>query len=491
MKAKQLTVLLLASILLASCGADSQTDSEADTVGGEKTEAVTQETLDPNDRSQMKDNLPDTLDFGGRTFSIYVHPEAEKYSIGSEDHVGDIVNDAVVARNMAVEERLNIVLNPELQTSVDGNVISTMITAGDASFDLFTGYQYELTKLVTGGGVCNLYDLEYLDFDQPWWWVNYMSELELGDDSRFFAVGDYFLTALSYARTVFYNKDLYAQYYDNADGLYGMVLNGTWTLDTMSQIARDVYIDLNNDGKTDENDQLGYVTYLTMSSVDPFVYGTDIEFSRRADDGNVELTMMHNEAISLAEKLVNFFWQAGSISQLASGAENVQIFSRGNTMFLGNAMLATAEDLRDMDKNFGMIPYPKYDEEQEAYRSLVHDGAPIGFINGSSENLDIAGAVLEALNAETYRAVTPVWYETALKIKYSRDDASSQMIDLIHDSITTNFIFAYNYALGDIGMIYRDLVTKNSTDYVSTLEKREARATKLLAKLYESFSENS
>lgn len=491
MKAKQLTVLLLASILLASCGADSQTDSEADTVGGEKTEAVTQETLDPNDRSQMKDNLPDTLDFGGRTFSIYVHPEAEKYSIGSEDHVGDIVNDAVVARNMAVEERLNIVLNPELQTSVDGNVISTMITAGDASFDLFTGYQYELTKLVTGGGVCNLYDLEYLDFDQPWWWVNYMSELELGDDSRFFAVGDYFLTALSYARTVFYNKDLYAQYYDNADGLYDMVLNGTWTLDTMSQIARDVYIDLNNDGKTDENDQLGYVTYLTMSSVDPFVYGTDIEFSRRADDGNVELTMMHNEAISLAEKLVNFFWQAGSISQLASGAENVQIFSRGNTMFLGNAMLATAEDLRDMDKNFGMIPYPKYDEEQEAYRSLVHDGAPIGFINGSSENLDIAGAVLEALNAETYRAVTPVWYETALKIKYSRDDASSQMIDLIHDSITTNFIFAYNYALGDIGMIYRDLVTKNSTDYVSTLEKREARATKLLAKLYESFSENS
>ena len=216
MKAKQLTLLLLASILLASCGADSQTDSEAETVGGEKTEAVTQETLDPNDRSQMKDNLPDTLDFGGRTFSIYVHPEAEKYSIGSEDHVGDIVNDAVVARNMAVEERLNIVLNPELQTSVDGNVISTMITAGDASFDLFTGYQYELTKLVTGGGVCNLYDLEYLDFDQPWWWVNYMSELELGDDSRFFAVGDYFLTALSYARTVFYNKDLYAQYYDNA-----------------------------------------------------------------------------------------------------------------------------------------------------------------------------------------------------------------------------------------------------------------------------------
>ncbi len=490
MKLKHLGVLFMASLLLAACGSNEAAETESTTAQNVDTAAAT-ETADPNDRSQIKDNLPDNLDYEGRTFAIYVHPEAEEYSIGSEDHVGDIVNDAVVARNMAVEERLNLILDPILQTDFGGNAISTMITAGDASFDLFTGYQYDLTKMVSGGGICNLYDLEHIDFDQPWWWVNYMKELELGEDSRYFAVGDYFLTALSYARTVFYNKDLYAQYYDNGDGLYDMVVNGAWTLDKMSEISRDAYIDLNNDGKTDAGDQLGYVTYLTMSSVDPFVYGTDIEFCRRTDDGSVELTMMHDEAVALAEKLVTFFWQAGSVSQVSSGSENIQIFAKGDTMFLGNAMLGTAKDLRDMDKNFGMIPYPKFDEAQESYRSLVHDGAPIGFVNGSSENLDMAGAVLEALNAQTYRTVTPTWYETALKIKYSRDDASSAMIDLIHDSITTNFIFAYNYALGDIGIIYRDLVTKNSTDYASTVEKREARAVKLLDKLYQSFSENS
>ena len=148
---------------------------------------------------------------------------------------------------------------------------------------------------------------------------------------------------------VYYNKQIFADHFDNADGLYDMVLDGTWTLDRMSQIAREVYIDLNNDGKTDENDQLGYATYLTMSSVDPFVYGTDIEFSRRTDDGQVELTMMHNDAVALAEKLVGFFWQAGSMSQFANAMENVNVFSRGKTMFLGNAMLATAEDLRDLD----------------------------------------------------------------------------------------------------------------------------------------------
>ena len=65
------------------------------------------------------------------------------------------------------------------------------------------------------------------------------------------------------------------------------------------------------------------------------------------------------------------------------------------------------------------------------------------------------------------------------------------MIDLIHDTITTNFIFAYNYALSDIGLIYRDLVTKNSTDYMSGVQKREPSAIKKLEKLYTSFVENN
>ena len=90
MKVKQLTVILLASLLLASCASDAGSDTTVTTTAAEgktTTAAAETETADPNDRSNIKDNLPDNLDFGGRTFAIYVHPEAEKYSIGSEDHV--------------------------------------------------------------------------------------------------------------------------------------------------------------------------------------------------------------------------------------------------------------------------------------------------------------------------------------------------------------------------------------------------------------------
>ena len=88
----------------------------------------------------------------------------------------------------------------------------------------------------------------------------------------------------------------------------------------------------------------------------------------------------------------------------------------------------------------------------------------------------------EVLGVESYRTVTPAWYETALKVKYTRDDISAQIIDLINETATTNFIYAYNFAINGLGNVYRELVTAGSGDYVSTVEKKlSAGETKLNA----------
>ena len=487
---KRILALLLAALLtgsLLSCG-----DSAAETEAAADTAAETaEETIDPNDRSLIPDSLPDDLDFGGRTYTSYVPNNSEqiKYYSGSEELAGEVVNEAVLSRNLAVEERLNISLNHVEQNDVDTTnykqKVSALMMAGDTTYDTYMGYQWQLTQMLTTGGFVNLYDLEYLDFDQPWWWNNYMDELTLNEDVRIFAVGDYIIHALMNTRALFYNKDLYAKFYEDGEGLYNTVLEGNWTLDAMAELSESVYADTNGNGEMDVADQLGYVTYLTFSSVDAFVYATDIEFAGRTDDGHVQLNMEQEDAITLTEKLVDFFYQPGSMHQVES---NINTFLEGNTLFLGNATLNGAYSLREMESDFGMIPYPKLDAEQENYRALVHDGTLILSVNGASQNLDILGAVLEAMCAETYRTLTPAWYETALKIKYTRDNLSAQMIDLIHDSITTNFIFAYNYAINDIGMVYRSLVTANSKDYVSTVKSKEKSAQASLDALYELFT---
>jgi hypothetical protein len=61
------------------------------------------------------------------------------------------------------------------------------------------------------------------------------------------------------------------------------------------------------------------------------------------------------------------------------------------------------------------------------------------------------------------------------------------MIDLIHDSLTTNFIYAYNYAMNSIGLVYRDLISRNSTDYASAVQKKIGAAEKALEELVDIF----
>lgn len=488
--------LLAAAPLAVGCGDNAGDTKTTDPVD---TSAVTEtETIDENDRKYTKDTLPDGLDFDKRKIKIYYAGKDEEnltYYEGDKEQAGDVVVDAVLARNLSVEERLNVdvesVAFPESTYATVAANVQKLILAGDNTYDFYIGQQCGLCTIISEGGFINAYDIDYLDFTMPWWNNAYMDEIAIGNQKRFFLAGDYQIGFLRQTRAVYYNKQLYQQYYDDANGLYQDVLDGTWTLDKLISLAKSVYIDLNNDGVTDLDDQLGYVTHQSASSVDAFVYSSDITLCRRGDDGIPYLTLMSDDAVKLNEKLVELFYQEGSYFNVNDGKIPYNVFSEDRALFLGNAYFSSVDELRDMKSDYGIIPNPKFDEEQEGYHSLVHDCAPVGLIPETSENTDIIGAVLEALCAETYRTVIPAYYETALKVKYSRDDLSSQMIDLIHDSMTTNFVFAYNYALSNAGLMYRNLVSAKSTTYASSAEKIGASAEKKLAALIDTYMENN
>ena len=192
--------ILLAALLtvpaVVSCGDSANT---ADTTHTTDTAAATEAvTVDPNDRTQIKDSLPDGLDFGGKTFRIYNAIESHQiYYEESEALAGDVVNDAVMRRNLAVEERLNITLQHDPYNDSWDSVadsIRRIVMAGDQTYDLFMGHQTGVTQLLSDNCFVNAFEIEHLDFSQPWWNNLYMDELSLGSDYRFFLAGDYFIT---------------------------------------------------------------------------------------------------------------------------------------------------------------------------------------------------------------------------------------------------------------------------------------------------------
>lgn len=157
---------------------------------------------------------------------------------------------------------------------------------------------------------------------------------------------------------------------------------------------------------------------------------------------------------------------------------------------LGNNTLGSTYVLREMEDEYGILPYPKLDELQENYRTVVHDCASIGVIPINCAHPEQTGAVLEAMNSESWKYVIPAWYETALKIKYVRDNVSAQMIDIIRDSITTEFAYVYASKLDNAGKIFRTLTQKKSNDFASEWAKIQNGAENKLEKLYEAYIVN-
>ena len=83
-----------------------------------------------------------------------------------------------------------------------------------------------------------------------------------------------------------------------------------------------------------------------------------------------------------------------------------------------------------MEDGLGVVPYPKLDENQKNYVTSTHDTAEIGVIPVTlpPTALDYISAVVEVLCRETYKNVLPVYYESSLKMKYTRDDTSAKMV---------------------------------------------------------------
>ncbi|MBQ8578278.1 MAG: hypothetical protein IJ449_10005, partial [Clostridia bacterium] len=91
------------------------------------------------------------------------------------------------------------------------------------------------------------------------------------------------------------------------------------------------------------------------------------------------------------------------------------------------------ESMRGMDTDFGIIPYPKYDEAQENYHTRVCYYFPV-VVPSTNADTDMTGYLLEILNYRSYHDVIPAYYDISLKTKGTRDEASAQMLDLIFSS---------------------------------------------------------
>ena len=182
-------------------------------------------------------------------------------------------------------------------------------------------------------------------------------------------------------------------------------------------------------------------------------------------NGEITVTLGNSTALSFADKLKELCQlpstRVVSVTEQDWCPTN---FAAGNALFLVDKLMTAEYNFREME-NYAIIPAPKLDSNQPTYLTTLHDGITILGIPSSltPDVLPAICATMEAMASGSYNNVTPAYYESALKVKYTRDEVAGEMIDLIRENVTTDFAFAYSHSVNDIAWYFRNNYKGGST----------------------------
>ena len=489
---KRFLSLLLSLLLtsgLISCGESPENAEPSTEVPSDGAEAVVEE------------EAPDILaglNYGGATFSILTSDTeiSSNYMIqGSGELTGDNVNDAVFERNLAVEEAMGVSFEYTTSNNAWSDVFAAaqkLVLSGDCSYDLLIDDQRGFSTASVSHLFLEASSLPTVDLDEGCWWKDYMMNLSVDYKSLYLLVGDYFADVLNHSHAILYNRDVYRDLYGDPDEVYTMVQEGRWTYENWQPLVDGAYADLDGDGKvTPKGDRFGMIVGGIGGSIFPFSYSSDCQFVSRDADGYPTLTMYSERLVKLYDNIRGIFYSEATSTKFDENGANLHAkFIEGGALFISGTQLGDFGKFRDMENDIGIIPYPKLDESQERYITVVHDTAEVGAFPLTVRDSAMCGAVVQMLCRTSHETVLPTYYEESLKIKYARDDASSAMIDLIHDGITDEFCLVYGGAYANDIFTWALLgpLQKNGDSITADYESREKAAIAGLEKLMEDFN---
>ncbi len=488
MNSKRITSLTLAALMLLSAGLtgcsdsaqpETETDPISETAPADtaETDAVTGET----ERRDAKDALPE-LNFNDATVTVCYPNEKyyEQWDIVGTDNSGDAILDEVWNRNRAVEERLGIKFNLVPTQGHDlttlQNEMKNLAFTGSDDYDIVTGTANTIVTQSLYSYMYELSDLNYLDINQPWWRKSAIEELALEEGQYRYLMGDHTLNNYLKCGVVYYNKDIYTEAFGDPEDMYRIILDGAWTYDKMTEMTAAAYVDKNGDGKQNPGDTYGLMVPSGLYECAlHMVYGCDLDTYSRTAEGTIDLSPFNNERVfNTIEKINKLCHQTTGVFESNQSIDNsLKYFSDNYSLFytgrLSNAVNAA---FREMESDYGILTMPKYDEEQQDYISLIHTSTTVTCIPKaiSLDKMDMLGAVLEAWASEAYRKVLTPFIESAMKAKYSRDELSGQVIDIIFDDPIISFLDMYSSNTGSI--LYRavlDNISLGTNNYSSAI----------------------
>jgi hypothetical protein len=268
---------------------------------------------------------------------------------------------------------------------------------------------------------------------------------------------------------MFYDK-VKAESYNIGD-IYGMVNDGKWTVDQLMTLTKGVYEDLNGNGTADENDYYGF-TSNCFSNSNTYLWAFDQPVVEITPDNEINITYNSEKTLSIIQKIQDLYYGQDGSFVFKDHTKSYDFFRTGHALFANGFIGHSVTYYRDVENDYGIIPYPKWDEAQESYYTMADGNFSIIAAPITIQNTDMVGAVVHALGAYSWKNVIPNYYDIALKVKGTRDEESVAILDTILNSRVIDFAYLYDAWKGYVFTFEALTYPDNKTEFASMYESK-------------------
>ena len=482
------TALVLSAATLFSCASDGVAENTTtDSDSNASTDTAT------SDSTSLVAEIPD-VKYDGYEFKILggkiaSSSYAVQEEIFAEEQNGEPLNDALYDRNKMVEGKLGVTIVKVESDNVASDMSKSVMAADDA-YDAVLDTITAHVSGINGGVVSDLSELPYIDIDKPWWNKNAIDTASIAGKS-FLLFGDLSYSDKNSTWALVFNKRLYEE--NGLEEPYEMVRSGEWTLDKLEEQCRNITQDLNGDTVLDHNDQWGLLS--SDSAVIGFITSCGIKTIETDSAGEFVFSLDSERNVGALSSLYNFF-SNGQIQLRAQAmdglvpdiwTEIINIFKEGRALYRITT-LSDVATMRDMEDDFGILPLPKLDAEQDSYYSTYQAWSGRCYVvpKGGSD-LERTSAILEYMCSVSTDTLIDAYYDVTLQRKVSRDDESAEMLDIIFDSYTSDI--GLTYEIGGLRDLIQNMMKASSDTVVSTLASKKESVMSAAEKLYDAVNE--
>ena len=462
-----LPIICMAAAMLFSCGTSNSKEVETQT---------TTSALETESMPEIE-----AVDGGGKDFVILNRAVSESYNshpiaeFSADEQNGEIINDAIYTRNLFLEEKYNIKIISDNISATGADMKSKVVkvcTSGDDIYSVIALALNESFSLASQGFLYDIKSIPHIDPSKPWWMDSAMKDSSVKSKNHYI-VGDMNIGAFNTATCLFFNKKTILDF--KLENPYTLVKENEWTMDKLSEMCKIYTDDINGDGVIDHNDRFG----LSSSSYawQVFFYGCGSIFVKKDSNDVPCFPAIDERTYNVILKIINLSSDPTctiNVTQVKSVPNIVQLqmdmFAENRCIFMINNMYGTIP-LRSIETDYGILPNPKYDSNQDEYISSMHaSNATAMCVPVTNDQTDLTGRILEDMAYQSYKLVRPAYYDITLKTKFALDNESQEMLDVIFGKLIIDPVLIMWTSGQGVDGVFRNALTNNDVNIISQIE---------------------